>query len=216
MSYLRNLKATLVEALKHTFNGVYPDERLQDLHVSIEYPIEPQEYPGIWVDFEETELTTAGINHFEFDEEDRRFLRWKYAGAASYTIAALSSLERDRIYDEMVKVMAFGRSSESLGAFREYIEDNPHLAINFNFDDIEVHGTAATPGTPWGTDEIIYERTVVMQAIGEFTTDVNTGDLGILSKIIIDARTSPSTEEAPANPLHWDVPNLRDPLSDWH
>ncbi len=216
MSYLRALKTTLVIALKQTFDGNYPDERLQNLHVSIEYPIEPQEYPGIWVDFEETSLQTAGVGHFEYDDDGRKYLRWRYAGAVSYTIAAFSSLERDRIYDEMVKVLAFGRSSDSLGAFRDYVEDNPFIAINFNLDEIEVHGTAATPGTPWETDEIIYERTVVMQVIGEFVSDVSTGDLGTLSKIIIDARTEPSTEEDPENPLHWDIPNLRDPLSDWH
>lgn len=216
MSYLRNLKATLVVALQQTFDGAYPDPRLQNLHVSIEYPIEPQEYPGIWVDFEESSLQTAGIDHYEYDDDGNKFLRWRYAGAVSYTIAAFSSLERDRIYDEMVKILAFGRSDDSLGAFRDYVESNPLIALNFNFDEIEVHGTAATPGTPWETDEIIYERTVVMQVIGEFVTDVNTGNLGVLSRIIIDARTSPSTEEDPDGSMHWDVPNLANPLSEWH
>lgn len=216
MSYLRALKTGLVTALIETFDGNYPDQRLQNLHVSIEYPIEPQAYPGIWVDFEESKLQTAGVAHYEIDDDGNHLLRWRYEGAVSYTIVAFSSLERDRIYDELVKILAFGRSSDSLGAFRDFVENNDLIAMNFDFDEIEVHGNAATPGTPWETDEIIYERTVVMQVIGEFTTNIDTGTLVPLSKIIIDARTTPSTEDDPANSMHWDVPNLNNPLSEWH
>lgn len=205
MSYLRVLKTGLVLALQETFNGSYPEEKLRELHVSIEYPIKRQEYPSIWVDFEDASLQTAGIDHHEKDEDGNILLRWRFQGIASYTIAALSSLERDRIYDEMVKVLAFGRSSEATGAFRDFVENNDLIAMNFDFDQIEVHGNAASPGTPWETDEIIYERTMAMQVMGEFVSSVDTGNLIPLSKIVIDARTWPSDEDAPANPVHWEI-----------
>jgi hypothetical protein len=195
----------LVTSLQRTFNAHYPEARLQNLHVSIEYPIKPQDYPSIWVDFEESLVQNAGIDHAERDEEGNLILRWRYEGNVSYTIAALSSLERDRIYDELVKVLAFSRSADHLNAFREFVENNDFIAMNFDFDQIEVHGNAATPGTPWETDEIIYERTLVMQVLGEFTTDVDTGDLVPLSRIIIDAREAGSTEADPTGPLHWDI-----------
>ena len=222
MSYRRNLKTGLVAALQETFDGNYPEEKLREIKVSIEYPVQAQDYPSIWVDFEEASLQTAGIDHHETDEDGNLVLRWRFEGHASYTIAALTSLERDRIFDELIKVLAFGRSSEHLSAFRQFIENNTFVAMNFDFDQIEVSGNAATPGTPWETDEIIYESTLVMQVLGEFITDVDTGNLVPLSKILIDGRQAPSTEEDPTNPLHWEIDQNYHPPQDsfdasqWH
>lgn len=216
MAYRRRLKTGLVTALKKVFDASYPVDKLREIHASIEYPVEPQQYPGIWVDFEESVLQNAGIDHQETDGDGNHILRWRFEGHVSYTIAALTSLERDTIYDEMVKVLAFGRSSEVLNAFREFIENNEFVAMNFDFDEIQVSGNAATPGTPWETDEIIYESTITMEVLGEFVTDVNTGDLVPLSKILIDGRTMPSTEDAPEGSLHWQVPAQDGGIGDWH
>lgn len=216
MSYRRKLKTGLVTALKETFDSGYPVERVRDIHVSIEYPVKPQHYPGIWVRFDEGTLQNAGIDHTETDEDGNLVLRWRYEGHASYTIASLTSLELDTIFDELIKVMAFGRSSESLGAFREFVENNDFIAMNFNFDEIEVTGNDAAPGTPWGSDEIIYESTVTMEVIGEFVTDIDTGNLVPLSKIVIDGRIAPSTEQNPDGPLHWEIPPEGLGTGAWH
>lgn len=216
MSYRRRLKTGLVLALNKVFDANYPVEKLRGIHVSIEYPIESQHYPSIWVDFEDSVLQNAGIDHSEEDEGGGRFLRWRFEGHVSFTIASLTSLERDTIFDELVKVLAFGRSSDALNAFREFIENNEYIAMNIDFDEIQVGGNAATPGTPWETDEIIYESTVTMEVLGEFRTDVDTGDLVPLSRIVIDGRTMPSTEDAPAGPLHWQVPAQGLGSGDWH
>lgn len=225
MSYRRKLKTGLVRGLQQTFDSNYPEEKLRGIHVSIEYPVKQQDYPSIWVNFEETLLQNAGVNHEERDEDGNLVLRWRYEGNASYTIAALSSLERDRIYDELIRVMAFSRSAAHLNAFREFVEDNGFIAMNFDFDQIEPSGEAATPGTPWETDEIIYETTISMQVLGEFVTDVDTGTLVPLSKILIDGRLVGSTEEDPEGPLHWEVnhnyvpPAVQTPAFDptqWH
>lgn len=216
MAYRTKLKTGLVVALGEVFNANYPVEKLREIHASIEYPVEPQDYPGIWVDFDEAVLQNAGIDHRETDEDGNVVLRWRFEGHVSYTIASLTSLERDLIYDELIKVLAFGKSSEVLNAFREFVENNDFVAMNFDFDEIQVSGNAATPGTPWETDEIIYESTVTMEVLGEFVTDVSTGDLVPLSKILIDGRTAPSTEEDPENPLHWDIPAQGLGAGDWH
>lgn len=216
MGYLRTLKTTLVLAMRKTFDNQYPDERLRSLLVSIEYPVQAQDYPSIWVDFEESiPLTTAGIAHQEYDDDGNPMLRWKFEGDVSYTIAAMSSLERDRIYDEVVRVMAFSRSHDYLSPFRDFIESNQYIAMNMNFDEIEVHGNAAAPGTPWDTDEVIYEKTVSMHILGEFVTSIADGNLAPLSKIIIQGRVDPSTEEDPAYPIDVNVPPSA-ALSEWH
>lgn len=99
---------------------------------------------------------------------------------------ALSSFERDRLYDELIRTMAFTREVDQVTEFRSYVEDNDLIAANMDFDTIESRGNAASPGTPWGTDEIIYERTISMQIIGEFISEGTTGSLVPLKRIIVN------------------------------
>lgn len=185
--YITHLKAMLVQAVVETFDQQYPVADFRDIHTSIEYPIEKQHYPGIWVDYDDTQpLRTAGVDHVETVVSSTtvsRYRRWKYAGYVSYTVVALTSLERDRLCDEMIKVIAFGGQNPTTQRFRDYVENNELIAANFNFDEIEMRGNAAVPGTPWGTDEIIYERTINIAVLGEFVSDAETGDLVPLSAI---------------------------------
>lgn len=189
--YLVTLKTMLVEATKKTFDQNYPEEDFRDVHISIEYPVDKQHYPGIWIDYSDTApLEIAGIKHREYTEagpggQRRQVTRWKFTGYASFTVVALSSLERDRLFDEMVRVIAFGIEGSQVQEFRSYIENNEFIAANFDFDQIEVQGNAATPGTPWGTDEIIYERTLNMEVIGEFCSEGISASLVPLSRIVI-------------------------------
>jgi len=193
--YLAPLKTMLSESLRNTFNANYPIVDFRNTHCSIEYPIDSQNYPGIWVDYEDTDaLQIAGIDHKESNEPDdddlvNRYTRWKFSGYASYTVVALTSLERDRLFDELIRVIAFGREATETRAFRDTIENNELIAANFDFDKIQPRGNAAAPGTPWGTDEIIYERTLNMEVIGEFVSDAITGLLVPLSAIVISEMT---------------------------
>lgn len=194
MGYLVHLKTALVEAIKTTFDAAYPEPDFQNIWCSIEYPVQPQNFPGIWVDYEDNgEVHIAGINHVEFsdpvNDTYQRYTRWRFSGYAQFTVMALSSLERDRLYDEMVRVLAFGNYSAddpAINKFRSYIENNDFIAVNFDFDQIDPTGNAASPGTPWGTDEIVYERTINMELIGEFVSDGQTLALVPLSKVVFD------------------------------
>ena len=214
MSYLTPLKALLVEAVNQTFDQAYPVAQFRGVHCSIEYPVEPQQYPGIWVDYDDTKpLQTAGVDHLETTITGGSislYRRWKFAGYASYTIAALTSLERDTLYDEMVRVLAFGDRSPTTERFRTYIENNDLIAANFDFDQIETRGNAAVPGTPWGTDEIIYERTLTMEVVGEFVSDSETGLLVPLSKInVLDPDVILNADEVPP------TMQVSDPTGGW-
>lgn len=195
----------LVKALQTTFDDYYPATEWRGVHCSIEYPVEELSYPGIWVDYEDTQpLLRAGVDHREFIQKEdgtyREVTRWRFQGYASYTIATLTSWQRDRLYDELVKVFAFSQHDPLRGEkFRAYIEDNAFIASNFDFDTIQPRGNAAAPGTPWGSDEIIYERTINMQVLGEFVPDEeNSGELVPLSRIIIDPHVIlPGAEPVP-------------------
>lgn len=195
--YLTLLKTMNVEALKAVFDDTYPTEQFRGVHVSIEYPIDEMSYPGIWVDYSDMDkLRIAGVDHHEMlanpDGTFTPYTRWKYSGYVSYTVTALTSLERDRLYDELVRVFAF-RDTTFHQTFRDHIETNPFVAANMDFDEIEPQGNSATPGTPWGTDEIIYERTINMEIIGEFITATvdGAGVLFPLSAVLIEPTAEP-------------------------
>lgn len=204
--YLTHLKTALVQALKETFDQDYPEPDFRDINVSIEYPIEPQHYPGIWVDYTDSDsLRVAGIDHHEFTEPGpdgyrRRYTRWRFAGYASFTVVAMSSLERDRLYDELVRCLAFTHESDQVPEFRNYVEDNEFIAMNFDFDEIEPRGSSVAPGTPWGTEELIYEVTLNMEVIGEFISDGSTGalvplrEIRVLGRAVLDADLSRPVE----------------------
>lgn len=193
--YLRVVKTALTEAIRNTFSEDYDVPELRGIWASIEYPIHEHDYPGIWINYEDaSNLSIAGIAHRETvdpevdpENEGREYTRWMFQGHATFTIGALSSNERDTIYDELIRVIAFGRENEQRSVFRNHIEGNDLVAMNIDFDTVEPRGDAAAPGTPWGTEQIVYERSIALQVIGEFVSDPWGGDIVPLSKIIYTA-----------------------------
>jgi hypothetical protein len=168
------LKTLLTEVTRATFDADYIEVDFRDLWVSMEYPHEKASYPGIWVDFTPTaKLQIAGIDHREYildavSGRYRRVTRWRYGGVLQFTIVALTSLERDRLLDELVRVMSFGLEQPSTAVFRSSIENNDLIACQVQWDQYDLGGKAETPGTPWGSDEIVYEQTVSVDCQGDF------------------------------------------------
>jgi hypothetical protein len=131
------------------------------------------------------------------------------------TAVAMTSLERDRVYDELVRVVAFSNEDGIVGRFKNTIASNDLIAANLNVDKIDAQGNAAAPGTPWGTDEMMYEKSLNLEIIGEFVPDAATGTLINLSSIIVLP-----TEELPGQldyvPAE-STPDITDPaFSEWH
>lgn len=216
--YLTALKTLLVTALQQTFDDEYPDPDWRNVRVGIEYPVEEQQYPGIWVDYDDTDtLQIAGVGHWELQDSEAGPIpttRWKFQGYVSLTVVALTSYERDRLYDEVVRVMAFGLQEPQTSDFRRIIESNPYIAANCDFDTLQPRGNNAAQGTPWGTDEIIYERSLNFQVIGEFVPDVRTGQLFLLSEIrLVEARDFQGAEGERAFPEDDNAPTG---AADWH
>lgn len=190
--YLAPLKTAIVEALRASLAATYPNPDFANVLVDIEYPATQAAYPGVWVQFEDTEelSTSSSLGYTEVyvrtDGSKSRVIRWRYGGVLTLTPVALTSLERDRLYDELVRIIAFSRQdySPTVRAFRSLIEANDLIGMNINFDHVRPSGDAATPGTPWGTEEIIYEKSLSVDVVGEFISDPGTGALVLLSKVI--------------------------------
>lgn len=185
--YLVAVKTVITKAMQRAFDDNAPEPDFANLHVSIEYPIDSHNYPSIWVDFDPTgDLRIAGIGHteglIESDPLSSNMYRWRFQGTATFTVVAFTSLERDRLYDAVIKVLAFGDSKDNLGRFRSYLESNSLIAMNANFDKISQSGFSTAQGTPWGTDEMMYEATLSMEIIGEFVVS-NDASLIPLSEV---------------------------------
>lgn len=187
--YLRTIKTTATEALQAAFQVAYPETDPaggdKPVFISQEYPVEQTQIPAIWVEFEPADLRTAGIAYTETDSSGAVFTRWRFSGSASFTVAAMSSNERDMIYDQMVALVAFASQSEAPSVWRQTIEASDLIATTWSYDTIENRGAAAAPGTPWGTDEVMYERGIAVQVLGEFVTNPVTLQLVSLSEISI-------------------------------
>ena len=176
--FLAETLTTVAEGLKRTFTNDYPVSDFRDLYISPEYPAAEAEYPAIWIGFEPSgAVVRAGIDHREHLEHVTddvttfgEITRWRFEGMVQYTILSLSSLARARLVDEVIKVVGFGPLAEGRAPFRSFLEDNPLIALQMNYDSIEFRGQAETPGTPWGTDDVLYEVTLSSRVIGEFVS----------------------------------------------
>jgi hypothetical protein len=184
----------------------------------MEYPVDTQQYPSIWVDYDDTQaLLKAGIRHEEtISPVDNTtvvtpFTRFRFQGYISMTVVALTSLERDRLFDEIVSVVAFSLEDTPRGRFAANFASNDLIAANLNTDKIQPRGSAAAPGTPWSTDELIYERTLNVEVIGEFVPDMGTNTLIPLSRFIIEPTVDISGATTPTGePVDFNA------FSAWH
>lgn len=194
--FLAEVLTVLNEGMKRTFDQDYPVEDFRGLHVSIEYPIEEGDYPALWVGFEtQGALSAVGIGTSSTElvttetDDGTRFgevTNWRFEGEALFTLMTTTSLNRARLMDEVVRAIAFGPFEEGRGGFRNYLLEQDLIRLQMNYDQIDIRGMAETPGTPWGTDDLVYEVTLATDVIGEFASTAY-GSLVPLSEIrIID------------------------------
>lgn len=181
--------------------------------VSIEFPVEQSAYPGVWVQYaDNAEISVAGIGHVESTVVDGQLAqcsRWKFSGSVTLTLVALTSWQLDRLFDTFVKIFISSKFNPALAVFRDQIESNQFIGMNANFDDLQPFGDSASKGTPWGTDEVVYETSASFDVIGEFFPDIHTRSLLPLSKVEfvtwLDGTPPPSDPaEQPLNAGNWD------------
>lgn len=205
--FIGNLKTALVESLRATFVEAYPEHDFRNIDVSIEYPMEEKNYPGVWVDFTPTQpIQSAGINHVEWiriegEDSPRKTTVFRYGGTILFTCVALTSLERDRLVDEMSKILAFGLLNPERAIFRNKLIANDMIAVDPQWDKFGINGKAESQGTPWGTNEVVYEQTVSMDCTGLFRTDLQEVVMVPLTGITVyewvDGQTPPPVVSEP-------------------
>ena len=181
------VKSGVVGALQNTFNTPeYPDPILQGMSVSMEYPGEIEQYPGVWVGFSFRDMQSVGMGNPIFLDEGpppRRYQLWNFGGTVTLTIISLTSKERDAISDKIIQMYAFHELNPATETFRAYLEDYPYIYMNLNNDILRTEGESTTVGAPWQSDVIVYENTLVFDVAGQFASQLPTGELIRLGEI---------------------------------
>jgi hypothetical protein len=180
LGYKTGVKSAVVTSLQSAMPGV---------QIGIEYPMVKGEYPYIYVEFKEDVLGSVGIGHSEIgavqevDGESVRPIarRWKFNGRLSFGFFALKAKERDVLTDSFISAVGFHDS------FKDAISGNAYIPIDVNTEQINPEGDSVSPGTPWGTDDMVYYASYSLDTVGEFYTDVDSA--GIIRAVDIFPRT---------------------------
>lgn len=183
---IETVKRCVIGALRDAVSGTSLNGLVNGSRITIdmEYPMVPEKYPGIWVQFSFTELQNSGVGmellHKEIidsgDEGISPTIVWEpikefcFKGRAMLTVMALTSLERDRIADAVLAMLMFSRvpesvitkASEDTKQFRQLIGSlsaNPYISMTLNHDTVICGGEGMTQGVPWQADLPAYENT---------------------------------------------------------
>ncbi|MFE4863239.1 hypothetical protein, partial [Streptomyces sp. NPDC056670] len=110
--YVTRVKALPIEALHATFDDQYPVPDFRGLHCSLEYPVQAVNLPEVWVRYTDSApLRQSGVAHVENTGPGggkvQPYTRWRFEGSWEFVVVALSSVERDRVYDELVSTIAW-------------------------------------------------------------------------------------------------------------
>jgi hypothetical protein len=191
---IETVKRAVMNALREALSGTSLNHLVNGTEVTVdmEYPIEKEHYPGIWVQFSFSEITQAGIGHeplirtvvAEATEEGPEVVNWEpvrefqFKGRVTLTIVALTSLERDRLADSVITMLAFSRPpgnvltnpNEDTRQFRQLIgslAENPYVSLTINHDQIMPGGQAMTTGVPWDEEIPGYEDSYSFDVLGQ-------------------------------------------------
>ena len=210
--FTRMVQDTIVDALQKVFTDQFREKMLRELHVVTEYPLDRQEFPSIIVDFEDDENRAAGVGHQEVFYDPNGILRvWdhrRFTGRINFRVYALSTEDRDIIYDALVETLSFGHLptyslQANLFARHTGTPDDPFdrfralSQLFLNTDRMRSGGKGASPA-PWDAeDDLVYNKTLVVECIGGFYN-------------MIPEKTVPGTELITA--VHY-YPHMREVLS---
>lgn len=174
------VKKGVIVALRTALNGTSMSSSQDRISVDMEYPLDKESYPGIWVQFSISSLRPSGMGMLEYDPETGdRLQQYMYEGRVTVVVVALTSLERDRIADYLISMMTFSRIpnprlitehgvSENFSDLYASLDENPHLSMTVNTDSVRPGGQSTTVGTAWDPTAIAYEDAYSFEVLGEF------------------------------------------------
>lgn len=196
---IESVKRAVILALRDALTGMNMRLDGKRVYVDLEYPMEEAQYPGIWVQFSPTEMKRAGVSHelpVLVDGEWCLIQEWQFSGRVTLSLAAIKSLDRDRLADQIIANLAFARNPDLIltdpakdikqyKSLQDALGSNPYVSMTLNTDVIFPGGQDVSPGAPWagGENTLVYTDTYAVDLQGQFNVRFNHEGVFTLARI---------------------------------
>ncbi len=120
--------------MRATYAGSTPE--VGPKTIGIEYPEDEENWPAMFVQFRVGgDVTWTGLNpdEYEYNTPEGNFTllrRGSFTGAFDVTILALSSEERDRLWDGLVQTILMGNLRNDTNVFYTSLANNDLIAMD--------------------------------------------------------------------------------------
>jgi len=185
------VKIAVVEALVAGFNAInpapsgrqvgIPSSNTLDLtpnSVTIEYPKEMAHWPAVFVQFRPSKTQWSGLypdsytlpsGQYIYNAPAAQMDRTGYfEGSIDLQILALTSEERDQLWDTLYNLVLMNPGNPGSYAFYQSLVNNNLIGMTILQGTVQTLGDTVAPGTPWSPEELSYEASVRIQCVGDF------------------------------------------------
>lgn len=200
--------------------------------ISLEYSEEAEDWPLVLIQFRPSVVEWTGISPDEqidatldkgiapvdqttTDDPTRSanpsykvIRQGRFEGSCMLQVMATTSMERDRIWDNIVKLLLMGRMKSPTINFYTTLESHDLVGITVMEGSIRPVGDTVVPGTPWDPELLSYEAAVEFDIVGTFYADEYTQDLVPLAAAQVyeyiawdgNTGTGPDANQTPTEP----------------
>lgn len=210
------VKRSVITGLREAFTGSGTDTVPGKFYIDIEYPIDRQSLPGIWVQFSIDSLQSAGLNMGAVTKDTNG--NWGeirtriFTGKITLTCAALSSKDRDRLSDTIIAQLSYARppdlvirdtnrDAQQFRALITAINNNPYVSMTLNTDQVLSGGQTVTNNVPWASNELLYEDNYSIGCQGQF--NIRYSFDGVFELAEIDYSPTLMADGVAYNPIQW-------------
>lgn len=188
---ITGVKIAIVEALVAGFNAInpapanrqvgIPSSTTLDLtpnSVTIEYPKEMAHWPAVFVQFRPSKTQWSGLYPDTYTLPSGQQLYGAQAakldrtgyfeGSIDLQILALTSEERDQLWDTLYNLILMNPGNPGSYAFYQSLANNNLIGMTILQSTVQTLGDTVAPGTPWSPEEFSYEASVRVQCVGDF------------------------------------------------
>jgi len=198
--FITPAKKLIIQALRATFTSLYPDTKLANMNIDMEYPYKAEQYPGIWVKFSPHKIQASGLDYIQ-ESDTEQFGVWYFEGTVSLMILALSSKERDLISDGLVEAYAFGALMPAASVFYSTLLNSDLINMTPQSDLLTAGGQTESVGVPWDDDKLAYEDRYSFEVVGQFRSRVQPGVVFTHLSAVQSFDTLTNVDGAPNNSI---------------
>ena len=164
---------------------------LNGVNITMEYPIEREEYPCIQMDFLPSRYYPQNLSGGVVDEVENVKV-FIFEGAIHFYLYALTHLESDRMGDGVISLLSANDSWKNAMHF------NPYVAMDVNTSDVKIGQRTMSFTAPWDDDQPIYYTSFNLPVIGSFAYTESEVGYELVERIRVDITREGEDEPASA------------------